>query len=57
MKLNSLIFQEDADKINFQDKLSLLYLIIGAIFIGLIVTTLAMNLFNFQQIDFATPFG
>ena len=57
MKLNSLIFQEQEDKINFQDKLSLLFLIIGAIFIGMIVITLAMNVLNFQQIQFTTPFG
>jgi hypothetical protein len=57
MKLNSQILQEDEEKINFQDKLSLLFLVIGAIFIGLIVISLAMNVLNLQQMDFATPFG
>jgi len=56
MEPHFLLFQEDKDKINFQDKLSLLFLIIGAIFIGLIVISMAINLINFQQVEFTTPF-
>lgn len=57
MNLNSLVFQEDFDKIEFQDKLSLLFLIIGAIFIGIIVISLAMSVLNLQPGQFTSPFG
>ena len=55
--MNSLLSQEEPDKINFHDKLSLMFLVIGAIFLGMIVLTLTLNLLDFQTMEFETPFG
>ncbi len=56
MDLNQFLNQTDDEKIAFQDKISLVFMIMGAIFLGLIVLTLAMNALNFQQVEFESPF-
>jgi len=53
--LNNLNDIED-DRINFEDKISLLFMIIGAIFLVIIVVSLAMNFLQFQQVEFQSPF-
>ncbi len=57
MNLNSLLSQQEPDKINFHDKLSLMVLVIGAIFFAMIVLTLTLNLLDFQTTEFNIPFG
>jgi len=57
MNLNSLLSQEEPDKITFHDKLSLIVLVIGAIFLGMIVLSLTLNLLDFETMEFNMPFG
>lgn len=57
MNLNAILSQEEPDKITFHDRLTLLFMIIGAIFFATIVLSLALNLLDFQTMDFQTPFG
>lgn len=56
MDLNSIIYDLENDRINFEDKLSLMFMIIGAVFLVLIVLSLFSNLLNFEQVEFTTPF-
>ncbi|MHA1129644.1 MAG: hypothetical protein ACTSQI_02780 [Candidatus Helarchaeota archaeon] len=46
----------DEDSINFEDKISLLFLVMGAIFLAIIVIALTLNIFHFQQMEFESPF-
>jgi hypothetical protein len=57
MDLNSLLAKEEPDKITFHDKLSLMFMVIGAIFVMMIVLALVVNLLNIQTVEFQTPFG
>lgn len=56
MNLNSLLAQEEADKITFQDRLSLLFMVIGAIFAAIIILSLALSLLDIQPVEFEGPF-
>jgi hypothetical protein len=57
MDLNSILAQEEPDKITFHDRLTLLFMIIGGIFLATIVLSLALNMLNIQTVEFQTPFG
>jgi len=57
MNLNSIVAQREPDKITFHDKLSLMFMVIGAIFVVMIVLALVANVLNIQPIEFTTPFG
>ncbi|HUX99505.1 MAG TPA: hypothetical protein VMV49_08135 [Candidatus Deferrimicrobium sp.] len=56
MDLQSIILDLEDEKITFEDKISLTFVIIGAIFFGLIVIALVMNALNFEQMEFDAPF-
>ncbi|NVM29353.1 MAG: hypothetical protein HWN65_10980 [Candidatus Helarchaeota archaeon] len=56
MDLNSIILELEDDRIRFEDKLTLAFMIIGAIFFALIVVSLTLNLLRFEQVEFETPF-
>lgn len=56
MELNSIILELEDDRIRFEDKLTLAFMIIGAIFFALIVVSLTLNLLRFEQVEFETPF-
>ncbi|MDD1779323.1 MAG: hypothetical protein LUQ65_14240 [Candidatus Helarchaeota archaeon] len=49
--------QREPDKITFHDKLSLMFMVIGAIFVVTIVMAIAFNLLDIETMDFQTPFG
>jgi len=55
--INSLVFAEDETEISFQDKISVAFVIMGAIFLGLLVIALIYNLFQFEQMEFTMPFS
>ena len=55
MDLNSIILELEDDRIRFEDKLTLAFMIIGAIFFALIVVSLALNLLRFEQVEFDIP--
>ena len=57
MDINSLVFAEDETEISFQDKISVAFVIMGAIFLGLLVIALIYNLFQFEQMEFTMPFS
>ena len=57
MNLNSIVAQREPDKITFHDKLSLMFMVIGAIFVVTIVMAIAFNLLDIETMDFQTPFG
>ncbi len=54
--VNSLINEEEDLQIRFQDKLSLVFMIIGAVFLGMIAFAVVFNIFQFDQMEFETPF-
>lgn len=56
MDLYSILYESENDRINFEDKLSLFFMIIGAIFFTLIIVSVVMNLLNFESVEFESPF-
>jgi len=56
MDLDSLLNQIENDEITFHDKLTLAFLVMGAIFLGIILVSVALNILHFQQIEFESPF-
>jgi hypothetical protein len=56
MDLNSILYDFENDRIGFEDKISLAFMVIGAIFIALIVLSVALNALQFNQVEFESPF-
>ncbi|MFX1296913.1 MAG: hypothetical protein ACFFD2_18905 [Promethearchaeota archaeon] len=56
MSFDSIIFDIEDEEINFEDKLSLLLILFGAIFFGIIVISVVLNLFQFEQMEVDLPF-
>ncbi len=46
----------DEDRITFEDKMSLALIVMAAIFLAIIGVTLLLNVFQFEQMEFESPF-
>jgi hypothetical protein len=56
MDLNSLLHQIDDDKIRFEDRIAIAFMVMGGLFFIIIVISLLMNAMQFEQMEFESPF-
>jgi len=54
--LNSILYELEDDHINFEDKLSLVFMVIGGIFFTIIIVSALLNALSFDSVEFDTPF-
>jgi len=54
--LNSILYELENDRINFEDKLSLAFMVIGGIFFTIIIVSALLNALSFDSVEFDTPF-
>lgn len=56
MKLDSILNELETDRIGFEDKISLAFMIIGGIFAVMILLSLVLNALQFEPAQFESPF-
>ena len=56
MDLNSILREIEEDRIGFEDRISLVFMIMGGIFFALILVMMMLNVLQFEQMEFESPF-
>ena len=54
--LNAILYELEDDRITFEDKLSLAFMVIGGIFFTIIIVSALLNALSFDSMEFETPF-
>ena len=54
--LNAILYELEDDRITFEDKLSLAFMVIGGIFFTIIIVSALLNALSFDSVEFETPF-